>query len=75
MHFDTLSSVADRLQSGEIPSLELTEKILQRAEKLNPSIHAFNEILAQTAQAEAKASDERRKKDAPGVKSMVFQSP
>ena len=68
MHFDTLSSVADRLQSGEIPSLELTEKILQRAEKLNPSIHAFNEILAQTAQAEAKASDERRKKGRPWSK-------
>lgn len=58
----TIKSAAEKLSSGEITSVELTEYYLNRIKELNPKINAFITVLDNIAIEMAKASDERRKK-------------
>lgn len=63
--FDTLESLTEKLASGEVVSLELTEALLDRIAHLNPSIGAYSGVLAVSAMREAAQSDARRSKGKP----------
>lgn len=56
----TLSETIDKLKSGEITSLDLTKKYLERIKAVEPKINAFITVTEDLALQQAKASDERR---------------
>ena len=57
MHYFTLLEVGRKIQGGEISSVELTEAMLARIERLNPALHPYVTILAESALAEAAQAD------------------
>jgi len=48
---------AELIRNGEISSVELTQTLLKRIERLNPSINAFRIVMADEALAEAATRD------------------
>lgn len=56
----TLKEVAEKLKSGEITSVSLTQACLGQIEKMDNDIHAFLSVLNNDAMAAAEASDKRR---------------
>jgi len=56
--YDTLLTARDAIRAKKISSVELTRQALDRIEKLDKSIHAFNSTYADLALAQAKAVDE-----------------
>ena len=56
----TISAWRQRLQSGEVSSLELVEQHLQRLEACEPSLHAYVDVTAERARADAKRIDQAR---------------
>lgn len=60
MHFDSLVSVAARLERREITSKALTEALLARIDTLNPRLNAYLTITADEALAAARAADAER---------------
>jgi aspartyl-tRNA(Asn)/glutamyl-tRNA(Gln) amidotransferase subunit A len=54
-----LSDAVDKLKTGEISSLELTQALLQRIETIEPQIHAFITLTQEAALAQAKEADSR----------------
>lgn len=57
-NFGTLTGAARAVRSGEISSLELTQLILGRIERYNPSVNAIVTLLQDEALARARAADE-----------------
>ena len=55
----SLSQIADALREGALSSRSLTEAYARRAEKLDPTIHAFLQLEAENALREAVMADER----------------
>jgi aspartyl-tRNA(Asn)/glutamyl-tRNA(Gln) amidotransferase subunit A len=53
----TLIEAVDKLRTGEISSLELTQANLQRIETIEPQIHAFITLTPESALAQAKEAD------------------
>lgn len=58
--FETLAAMAAKLVRGEGRASDLCAHMLDRIARLNPVINAFSDVTAQTAMAEAAASDRRR---------------
>ena len=56
----TISAWRQRLQSGEVSSLELVEQHLQRLEACEPSLHAYVDVTTERARADAKRIDQAR---------------
>jgi len=56
----TASELADALSAGETTSVELTEAYLDRIAAVDGDVHAFLQVDAEGALAQAGASDERR---------------
>lgn len=63
--FPGLKSVLHALQTREISSIELVDKILERIEDLNPSLHALSDVITESARAAALDSDLRLGNDRP----------
>ena len=57
LHYLTLLEAGRKISGGEISSLELTETMLARIEKVNPSLHPYVTVLGETARAEATEAD------------------
>lgn len=53
------AALADKVRSGEISALAVTEAYLQRVAALNPQFNAFTDITAQRAREEARGVDAR----------------
>jgi aspartyl-tRNA(Asn)/glutamyl-tRNA(Gln) amidotransferase subunit A len=58
-----VAEAARGLQHREFSAADLTGAVLARAEAVDPVLHAFETIAAESALAEAAASDERRQTD------------
>ena len=58
----TIKEASQKLESGEITSNELTNAIFDRIAAVEPKVDAFITLTKEIALAQAKASDERRKK-------------
>lgn len=55
---DTLIDARDAVASKAVSALELTRRMLTRTQALNPTLNAYNEILAERALATAKRVDD-----------------
>jgi len=60
--FDTLIAARDAVRAGKISSVELTRQALDRIEKLDPSILAFNQTYPERALSQAKEVDEGKRR-------------
>ena len=56
--FMTIREQADLIQSKKLSPVELTRTYLERIEKYDPQLHAFNLVLADDAMAEAKQAEQ-----------------
>ena len=54
-----IGEAAAALASGELSSLDLTEAVLARIERLNPTLNAYTYVMADSARADARAADAR----------------
>jgi amidase len=57
IEYATLTGIAEAIAAGETSSAEVTGHILARIERLEPKVHAFAHICADSARAQAKAAD------------------
>lgn len=57
LHFQSASDVAQQIINKKISSVELTNMILARIEKIEPKINAINVLLAEEALEKAKEAD------------------
>lgn len=62
LHYRTLAGTAADIRSGTLSSEEVTRHTLERIAALEPRLHAFAEVRAERALAEARAADARRAK-------------
>lgn len=60
LHFQSIETLSDALAQRRITSAALTRLYLDRIERLNPVLNAYNQVYADAALALAKASDQRR---------------
>jgi aspartyl-tRNA(Asn)/glutamyl-tRNA(Gln) amidotransferase subunit A len=56
--FDTILGARDAIRSKKITAVELTKQALDRIEKVDPQVKAFNEVYAEHALQQAKAVDD-----------------
>lgn len=54
-----ISVAAAALAGAELSSLDLTEAVLARIERLNPTLNAYSYVMADSARADARAADVR----------------
>jgi aspartyl-tRNA(Asn)/glutamyl-tRNA(Gln) amidotransferase subunit A len=66
MHEKTIAQLSAGLAAGEFSSEELTRAFLERVERLNPPLNAFITVTAESALAQARAADQRRRQSAAG---------
>ncbi len=59
-HTRTLSQLAAGLERGDFSSVELTQALLDRIERLDPALNAFVTVTAERALAAAAAADAAR---------------
>ncbi len=59
------TELAQALDAGEVSSREVTEALIERAEEVDPKIHAYLHRTDERALADAKAADERRSRGEP----------
>ena len=71
----TVRELADALGKGELASLEITEAYLASIAAQNDAIFAYLDVYAQSARAEAAASDERRRAGKPLLRWTACPSP
>jgi amidase len=55
----TASAIAAAVQTHAVSAIEITRRYLERIEKLDPALHAFQLVRAEKALAEAKQLDQR----------------
>ncbi len=56
--FATVSEVAPLIRRREVSPIDLTESVLKRIERLNPTLNAFITVTAEQARRSAKAAEE-----------------
>lgn len=57
-HYQDLLTIGRRIQSREISSEEVTQALLDRIARLEPSLHSFITVMATSALTDARAADE-----------------
>lgn len=60
LHFQTVAELSGRLARRELSSVELVQALRARKEAVDTRVRAFNSLDADSAMAEAQASDARR---------------
>lgn len=58
LHFSTIIEISQRLAAREISSLELTDSMLARIERLDPSLRSFVTVTPEHARESAKRADD-----------------
>ncbi len=61
MHDNTIAELSAGLGAGKFSSEELTRHFLARIDQFNPGLNAFITVTAESALAQARAADERRR--------------
>jgi aspartyl-tRNA(Asn)/glutamyl-tRNA(Gln) amidotransferase subunit A len=61
LHYQTLATLAPRIQSGELSPVALTEALLSRIQTLNPALNVFRLLCAERALAVAQAAESQIK--------------
>ena len=57
LHYQTIGQLAQRIRSGELSPVALTETLLARIQMLNPALNAFRMITEERALACAQAAE------------------
>ena len=57
LHYQTIETLAPRIQSGEVSPVALTATLLDRIRALNPRLNAFRLIAEERALAAAQAAE------------------
>lgn len=57
LHYETIGSLAPRLESGELSPVELTEAILDRIDEVEPTLQAYYSVLRDDVLDAAKAAE------------------
>ena len=57
LHYATIRDLGERFRRRTLSPVELTELLLARIEKLDPTLHAFVTLTAERARAEARAAE------------------
>lgn len=60
-HYLGISELSALLRSGKLGSIELTRRMLERIERLNPKLNAYVTVAAEAALADVQAADRRRR--------------
>jgi amidase len=60
LDFASATAAADAIRRGEVSSLDLTQRMLDRIARFNPKLNAIVTLTADAALARAKAADEAR---------------
>jgi Asp-tRNA(Asn)/Glu-tRNA(Gln) amidotransferase A subunit family amidase len=55
--FPSIAEVSRRLRLGEVSPVEITQRCLERIEKLNPALNAFITVMSESALAEARRAE------------------
>jgi amidase len=63
--YSSLGEVCARIKSGELSSVQVTQAMLERIGKLNPELHAYVMVLADSALDSATRLDQARTEGAP----------
>ncbi|HAO32276.1 MAG TPA: Asp-tRNA(Asn)/Glu-tRNA(Gln) amidotransferase GatCAB subunit A, partial [Candidatus Competibacteraceae bacterium] len=66
MHDQTIARLSAGLAAGEFSSEELTRVFLDRIERFNPGLNAFITVTEESALAQARAADQRRRRGEAG---------
>ena len=66
MHDKTIAQLSAGLAAGEFSSEELTRVFLARIEQFNPGLNAFITVTAESALAQARSADDRRRRGEAG---------
>lgn len=61
LHYQTLAGIADRIATGDIDSLTVTQAMLARIRRLEPKLHAYYGLMEESALEQAATADEMRK--------------
>jgi len=61
LHSLTLHELHEKLQTGEISSVELTESVFRRISDTEDTVHSYITLCRDSAMREAKEADERLK--------------
>ncbi len=56
--FSSISELAARLRRRDISPVEITQRCLDRIEKLNPALNAFITVMAESARAQAQRAED-----------------
>lgn len=59
--FDTVLAARDAIRSKQVSAVELTRLALERIERVDPQVRAFNDVHADRAMGQARAVDEGRR--------------
>jgi aspartyl-tRNA(Asn)/glutamyl-tRNA(Gln) amidotransferase subunit A len=62
--YDTLIAARDAIAAKKVSAVELTRAMLDRIEKVDPRVHAYNSVTADHALAQARAVDEGKRSGA-----------
>jgi aspartyl-tRNA(Asn)/glutamyl-tRNA(Gln) amidotransferase subunit A len=57
LHYATIRDLGERFRRRTLSPVELTESLLARIEKLDPTLHAFVTLTAERARADARAAE------------------
>lgn len=60
IHYQTLVDVAARIRDGALSSVEVTEAVLNRVNRLQPKLHAYITVIDEQALERAAAADDHR---------------
>jgi amidase len=63
IHFETLTRVSERIRNRELSSVEVTQAMLNRIEKIDGTYRSYTTVLAERAMARAEAADREIAKD------------
>ena len=55
--FETIQQVGAKLRTGDVSSIDLTELMLERIDRLNPRLNAYVTVTADLARAQAQQAD------------------
>jgi aspartyl-tRNA(Asn)/glutamyl-tRNA(Gln) amidotransferase subunit A len=58
LHYASIRDLGERFRRRTLSPVDLTELLLARIEKLDPTLHAFVTVTAERARAEARAAEE-----------------
>ena len=62
LYKETIRTLHQKLRAGEVTSRQITDSVLARIEAVEPTIHAYIQVMKADALAQADAVDERLRK-------------